>query len=134
MIGQLINEFDELDEQTVETFNKIFVDCPITQEKTDFEIKPSDSVEIGELAGHCRKITVNNKNHFWLEMVVKEDPIVKVIHPNMTPVRIYDADRNFLGQFDGIGFACTALKITRTAYSYRVRIGKLISEEVGKCN
>lgn len=134
MIGQLINEFDEQDEQTVEVFNRIFPDCPITEEKTDFAIKPTDSVEIGEIANHSRKITINGKNHFWLEMLVKEDPIEKVIHPNMTPVRIYDANRNFLGQFDGIGFACSFLKITRTAYSYYISKGKLICEKVGKCN
>ena len=61
-IGERINMFDNLDEQTVGTFNKIFIECPLTD--------PGNlPVEIGQYVGADRReIFIGDSKPILLKM------------------------------------------------------------------
>lgn len=52
-VGDRINKFDNLDVQTVETFNELFPECPIR--KTD---KNLSVIVLGPAGNNCREIVV----------------------------------------------------------------------------
>ena len=72
-IGERINMFDNLDEQTVGTFNKIFIECPLTD--------PGNlPVEIGQYVGADRR-----------EIFIGDS---KPIHHKMFKDLLYNIDRD----------------------------------------
>lgn len=128
MIGELINKFEELDKQTVETFNEIFRNSKIEG------YKPTDKVEIGELANTARKIIINGdtENAFWHSLMPCEQEFS--IAPQglgvCVPLRLYTKEMEFIGEFGSIKEAAYKLNITREAFNHRVYVGTYIRQEV----
>ena len=56
MVGSRINIFDNLEVQTVETFNNLFPECPIKNEKPDTRVSIESPME-----NNCRMLFVGDK-------------------------------------------------------------------------
>lgn len=124
MIGTLINKFEELEEQTVETFNKTFPHCPLR------DYAPNLKVEIGEIANTTRKITIDDNESFYHEMRVQEDGEFMELAANCKAIKLYNNDNTLIGEFKAMGKAASYLNITLAVFNHRIRSNKYIVEEL----
>lgn len=123
MIGNLINKFEEMPEQNVETFNEVFKDCPISG------YDPKSTVEIGELANTARKITINNTETFWHDMLNARVEIKdKRARNSSKAIRLFDSENRFIGEFDSTETASATLGISRSTFNHKIVEGKLYRE------
>jgi kynurenine formamidase len=125
-IGQLINEFDEGTNQTVEQFNVAFPNCQLKG------FNPTDHVIIGDYVGYNhRNVYVNNK-HIGTHLFTTVDYSARIKEGK--EIKLYYPNRDFIGQFVSITEAARAVNTSAPQLIRLVEANKYLMEEVGEEN
>lgn len=121
MIGELINKFEESDNQTVEHFNSLFPMSPLLQ-SADY------TVQIGPLFGNSREIIVNGKK------IYHEITVLKSFRSNglrkKKQFKVFEKNGNLLGIYFGYQQAVDDLNLSKVEFYDRIRKGEYLMEEV----
>lgn len=123
MIGELINQFEELPEQTVGEFNRIFPQSKITGYSNDAK------VEIGEVSGNVRKIIINDAEFFWHELSHFNTEDNKNNGKNK-PVQVFKSCGEFLGEFPSLKHAYFSLGYNQQTFYHAIKLGKFTTKEI----
>lgn len=89
-IGSRINEFDSLDTQTVETFNNLFVECPLRDKESTLPV-----FILGVESNNCRAILVG-------EEVIKHKMYSDIMYTLDKEVYFHDERDTELNEINGV--------------------------------
>jgi hypothetical protein len=121
MIGELINKFESLENQTVEEFNKLFPMSPLNYPKHSV-------ISIGNLYGNSREIIIGNETIYHEITVLKS--FTKSGLRKLKQVKLFEKNGNLIGEYVGITSIPGKLNLSVFEFYDRLKTGEYFIEEV----
>lgn len=121
-LGELINQFENESDQTIEKFNKLFPFCKING------FDPKCKVEIGDYEKGYRKITIDGKDSFDHQFSMIDFSDGRQI---TNPFTLYHPNKDFIGRFNNVLEACRKLSIEPQTFHTKIENGYYVMEVYG---